>query len=405
MMAYSDQHLTPRPTHQAMRLHKLRPRFSLRMLLALLTGLALLCGWGAHVVRKVRRTNEIATTLESKGTIVGFENCTLFGISVDEKRVPDWAWKLGGEAAFTDVTYVWLDDLGEEPLTESDFALLAELPHLQSISCQFVELPANALEVFAALPNLDSLDLSWVDVSDCPLEKLATARNLRSVRLSGDSDSALISDRSLERISKLRQIHTLELVLCNGVTPYGLQSLRKMPQLRELAFQDFDAANDESLALLADLPQLESLELENLRISSIGCSPISKLTRLKSLSLSDCDVDDSVLAMLRPLKSLTELGLYGTRITDTGVDELNRMSQLEKLILGRTDISAVGVKRLAALKRLKTLSVPCESDLSACEFLKSELPDCRVFAVDSRGNTTEIAAAAPPVNANSQLAP
>jgi hypothetical protein len=372
---------------------KLKPRFGLRTLLVMVTALAILLGWCAHVVRKVRRTEEIAQRLEATGATVGFEGCSVLGIQVEKKTVPDWAWRFFGEAAFADVTYVWLDGgFGESPPSEKEIALLAELPQLNSIVCEQMDLPSNSIDVFSHLPNLKDVEFSSVDLVDSHLEMLAAAPKLRQLGLNSWGTDE-ITDETLARVSELQQLRSLELVWCGGVSSEGIRQLRKLSGLRELTFQEFDAANDESVVILAELPNLEVLELEGLSLSSNGCRPLSKLTKLRELSLSNCDVDDAMFVHLTSLPSLKVLTLHGTNMTDACVDDLLRFQQLEILTLSQTNLTNDGIRRLVALRGLKRLSLPCEGDLSACEEVKRSLPSCIVYACNSRGHGTEVTTA------------
>jgi Leucine-rich repeat (LRR) protein len=391
---FGDQHT------RSMNLRRLAPRFGMRTLLVGMTCLSILFGWGAYVVRGVRQTQRIADRLEATGAVVGFEGCSILGVAIDENRIPDWAWELCGEAAFSEVTYVWLDGYGEEEPDEEHIAMLAKLTNLEYVSFDSMTLPTNAIAVLAELPRLRSLSFDEVEINDDRLRGLASAPKLEELDL-GDSpfyyEGAFISDETLSGVSDIGNLRVLKLSCCGGISAKGYQHLTKLPSLRELSIQGSgirfadDQFRDD--VLLRDLPNhahLEILNLNNLAISDSGCRSISQLRKLRELSLDYCEIGDATLIHLRPLESLTLLSLYNTTVSDAGIAELLRFSDLRHLSLSRTQVTNEGVRQLVALKHLEELRVPWKGDLSACEEIKRRLPGCTVYAVNSRGHATEV---------------
>ncbi|KAA0208504.1 hypothetical protein EDM80_15425 [bacterium] len=122
--------------------------------------------------------------------------------------------------------------------------------------------------------------------------------------------------------------------------------------------QDF--FGDDHLALLAPLPRLRVVEV----VDTPGLTP-KGLTRLSEMP---------------KLAGLTLLGAVS--LSDAALEQIARAGHLEWLELGPCDnVSAGGVRKLAALKKLRTLVLYDARHLSAAdvEALERERPQLQVF--------------------------
>ena len=81
------------------------------------------------------------------------------------------------------------------------------------------------------------------------------------------------------------------------------------------------------------------------------------LSRLRSLSLSGCDMSDRGAECLESLQQLDELQLSGTKITDAGLEHIAGLSELHYLTLGWTRVTDSGMRRLARLQELENLDL------------------------------------------------
>ena len=64
---------------------------------------------------------------------------------------------------------------------------------------------------------------------------------------------------------------------------------------------------------------LNQLNLDYVKVSSIGLAPLAGHVRMRDLSLDNTDVDDGAVEMLSGLRDLRSLNLYHTLVTETGV--------------------------------------------------------------------------------------
>lgn len=81
---------------------------------------------------------------------------------------------------------------------------------------------------------------------------------------------------------------------------------------------------DESIENLSQLNQLETLDLSKTPITDAGLKHLSGLPNLQSLSLSSTNVTDAGLKHLANLKKLTFLRIRKTKVTESGIEYLKK---------------------------------------------------------------------------------
>lgn len=122
--------------------------------------------------------------------------------------------------------------------------------------------------------------------------------------------------------------------------------------------------SDADLAILRELPGLESLALDCSAVSAEGMAPIGGLSRLRKLSLYGlCTSDlpnpdpasEAALSHLRGLKNLRELEIYGAGLTDASLSNLSGLENLRKLYLSDSTITDDALRHLADLPNLEHL--------------------------------------------------
>jgi hypothetical protein len=112
---------------------------------------------------------------------------------------------------------------------------------------------------------------------------------------------------------------------------------------------------DDDLRLLARLPKLRVLALNQTGISDEGLTHVSQLMTLTYLGLNGTKITDAGLQCVAKLPALTDLLLEGTAIGDEGMTHLAGL-QLDTVTLGGTRITSAGLARLSS-KKLTLLSV------------------------------------------------
>jgi hypothetical protein len=190
-----------------------------------------------------------------------------------------------------------------------------------------------------------------------------------------------------EAAAQLTGLDRLEKFFSNGaqLTDDGFKSLASWKSLRQIGFDHwFRTLKDQpigaGLAHLAALPNLESLRLGGCMIGREAMEAVATIKTLKKLDVFHTFYvnDDALL----PLQKLPELRIliagpqFQPRLTDEALRILSGVKSLEEISLTETWLTYDGgFKHLAALPRLKKLSIPkvvaSEEDVKK---LKAELP-------------------------------
>ncbi len=114
-------------------------------------------------------------------------------------------------------------------------------------------------------------------------------------------------------------------------------------------------ATDDDLAMLIELPQLESLDITGGKITPAGIQHVTRLTGLQRLYLNDIPVTNKAMESIAKLTKLDVLSLRNTSIDDSGILPLKALKRLRVLNLAKTGISNESLKQIQDLHELDTL--------------------------------------------------
>ena len=390
-------------------------------------------------------------------------------------------------------------------VSDAGLQLLRAMPMLRELDLSQTGVTDAGVPVLASLPALTRVSLAWTAVSDAGAVALAACTGLQSVNLMGSgcgdgtiaalsglgalhelctgartTDAALpllhgipsfatwrgtqpdlallrptqsptrlqlrgaITDRGVQALRGLDGLFCLDLDdSAMGLTAAALEPLLALPQLGMLWFD----ANDESMPLVARLPQLRSFVCQDTAASdagwralaastsieqiwgrrchglgSEGFRALSTMPALRGLSVSCLNVDDAALSALPSFPSLREL--MPMDVPDAGYRHIGACGALEALLLmycrDTTDAATAQVTGLPRLRRyfasytritdrtpelLSGVSSLEEVTFDSCARLTdagiaalARLPGLRALRVSGRGITPEVVTAfAPPV--------
>jgi hypothetical protein len=101
------------------------------------------------------------------------------------------------------------------------------------------------------------------------------------------------------------------------------------------------------LKALSELPALEFLWLNNTQLLPQYYSDIAKLSHVKILNLSACDLDDSSLKYVGQMNQLTDLKLSrNTRLSNASLKSLRGLTHLKFLNLDTPKVTLKGLQDL-----------------------------------------------------------
>jgi hypothetical protein len=114
---------------------------------------------------------------------------------------------------------------------------------------------------------------------------------------------------------------------------------------------------EEAVALLANLPQVENLDLYGTPAGDKHVGGILKCRSLARLDLTGTRITDDGFQKLKGLAELKEVLVGMTGLTDLAFVEIDSFANLEKLSLPRTEVGDKGLERIVTAKRLTELNI------------------------------------------------
>jgi Leucine-rich repeat (LRR) protein len=231
-----------------------------------------------------------------------FESCDINGPVTDEaKRTLEARRDRAEVVIYFEGTNADLATLSKLPFITrlgtrgaDDLAPLRELKQLKALH---VDGAVKDLSVLTALP-IERLGLS--DVEPAQLEILPKLTRLRALEISVPF--------TLEQLGPIVAASKLSELVIDKTRDLDLSPLAKLP-LTSLMLFDWEGKDPSPLSKLT---RLESLTLADVKIQDLGI--VGKLAKLKALTIRSCPVKS--LAPLKSLHNLKELDLDGVALTD-----------------------------------------------------------------------------------------
>ncbi len=159
-----------------------------------------------------------------------------------------------------------------------------------------------------------------------------------------------------------------------------LAGLSRLPKLKSLLLAQCNLGSTE-VTYLTELTQLESLDLFDNHIGDNGAIHLLHLTQLKMLDLTHNYIGDLGVWCLKELKELRDLNLSVNQIGDEGASHLKELKELRSLSLMHNHIRDEGMTYLAELTQLKRL-VLVENNIGteSIDALKQTLVGCVILS-------------------------
>ena len=186
--------------------------------------------------------------------------------------------------------------------------------------------------------------------------------SIRKLRLVGQRNHVVMTDGDMIRLANLKDLEHLEIRLF-GPSDSGLEHLRTLTQLKYLDISGV-STTEKGLAHLGRLTDLQTLRIGTMPntswetnvvvLSDASASTLGKFPRLKTLEGVEYRLTDSGIRDLSKCTQLDEVDLSRNDISDAGATCLGRMAGLRRLILSGT---RVGDETTAAFHRLVNLEV------------------------------------------------
>ena len=254
---------------------------------------------------------------------------------------------------------------GTGQVTDDGLAALQHLPNLEEISFEGLhKITSMSLHHLSKIPSLKKLafyghSFYGKQFTDEGLIYLKDFPQLKTLMLG----STNITDSGLQFFSNLKQLEDLDLYNTQ-ITDAGIRHLVPLKSLRRLVLSKHaynktkDLLTDKSVHYLAQLPNLEYLDLNYGCLTDLSAPEIAKLPKLKFLHAFGPNLlTDSGFGHLAKIKSLEFLRTESDANTDESLALLARLPNLKELSLSCRKITGKGLSEIANMKNLQKLII------------------------------------------------
>jgi len=218
----------------------------------------------------------------------------------------------------------------------------------------------------AELPHLDSLELHG-QLSPPGLPSLGKLPQLKNLSLSG----VRVQPEAMAFLQTLARLESLSFYLSPGVDDTVLQQMSGLTNLRSLriydelppgtAFADHPHVTDRGLARLTELHALESLDVCGEGITDAGLVSLSHLKNLKSLNFHDAKVTVPALIRFAARSPATQIrASFMDSASEIGGFEVTLEYQAQSAAL-QGDMHEAVIEQISAWSTLKRLRIDAMS--------------------------------------------
>jgi hypothetical protein len=208
---------------------------------------------------------------------------------------------------------------------DADFQQLGKLVHLRTLDLNNC-LNDQRLALLSGLVELEYLQTNLAQVTDDGLKPMTQLKGLRNVKFFHPG---------------------------KAFSGAGLVHLADLPHLERLTVAGSFAFNDDGMAAVARLTRLQEFRMWHAGPTTKGIQYLKELKDLRSLHLGQrltykppaCPADET-LAILAELKALESLQLDEARLSLAALQQLKRLPALKKLTLSGIDMPRADVDRL-----------------------------------------------------------
>lgn len=168
---------------------------------------------------------------------------------------------------------------------------------------------------------------------------------------------AKVSVDLFENLGKLSTLSTLSIGRTPNAVPKGaFEPLVALKQLDTLELNDA-RVTDEHLRSFVALTKLEYIHLNDTAIGDAGLRSFAGAKRCMCLTLNGTKVTDEGLLALRGLSKLVRFEANRTGLTDAAMEAIEAFVNLEYLEMAQTKIQGTTFKRLSGLSKLKNIAL------------------------------------------------
>ncbi len=255
---------------------------------------------------------------------------------VDDNSAAARLTELGAQVTQTDGVITKLSFKDCSKLGDAEFRMIGQLRELKSLTLygQCKGLTDETLPHLSALTNLEELGTDGIQVTDAGLAKFTALTSLKSLSFFHPSFGM------------------------KGFDGSGYAALKALPKLERLTIAG-TPFNDKGMAAVAEIKHLRDFRTWHTYQGPAGNESLTKLPELKSLWLGQrlrrydggsnaLNLDDSTFDVLTKLNTLESLTLDEARLSLAALTRLKELPRLKKLELRRIDIPAADIETLKA---------------------------------------------------------
>jgi len=152
-------------------------------------------------------------------------------------------------------------------------------------------------------------------------------------------------------LDDVAEVQLLNANVRRPLTDVDFYLVARLPKLRKLVLENCDLSqvSPEAFAAVARSTSLTALYAGYTNMTDAQLAALADNAKLQELDLERSKITDQSIARLRSMKSLKWLDLASASITDASIEDLKRLSELEEVWLAGTQMTDGAIRSLQAV--------------------------------------------------------
>lgn len=206
-------------------------------------------------------------------------------------------------------------------------------------------------------PALESLELSYCGITDADLSPLGKLKSLQTLKMNDNYD---MTGSSFGFVADLKKLRLLNLEQCMKLTDEAVAGISRSSSIESLNLGTCESLTAASASHLAAMTSLKELEVPGIGLPDAAIKDLVKTKGLTSLDIAVSQVSDESLALIATMPNLKRLGLRACRnLTMKGIKSLAPL-RLESLDLNVAGSESAPLDENELIKFAKETWPGCE---------------------------------------------
>ena len=239
------------------------------------------------------------------------------------------------------------------------------------------------LESIGKLTHLIELTLEETGITGAGFKHLAGLQDIRILKFA----ETAVTDEAADVLKGMRKLQIIGATNVKGITDKTIELVKDLPNIHTMELRG-TSVTDATVAMLSELKRMHCYDLAQSQVTEKGLESLKNYSNAQSLAIDGAQATEKGLQFVKDgLPLFQEIYLYGPEINDEFMTRAKTtLNGLQELNLFGTALTDAGLKQLAEVQSLTTVRIAQEGlTPEGIDAFRQALPNVTIAAVGEAG--------------------